>query len=156
MDLSIQTRVPHRDFAEYAAAHFELNRKGLLRSRTSVDRVVTYKTGVIRMALSKGLSSEVSALAVQCFRWISKYMGDKPSSKDGSTNLYKLVKHVVRAPAELADEVYAQLMKQTTENPEPCEAALADGASFVSPASLAMMHLILHPCGPLCALQNVG
>eukprot|EP01029_Cantina_marsupialis_P015082 TRINITY_DN3303_c0_g1_i1.p1 TRINITY_DN3303_c0_g1~~TRINITY_DN3303_c0_g1_i1.p1 ORF type:complete len:930 (-),score=396.95 TRINITY_DN3303_c0_g1_i1:530-3319(-) len=102
---------------QFAEENFNLKRKGFFGRKTQVEKVLGWKKDIIRTSLLT-LPKELIAVAVQCFRNITGYMGDRNTSKEGEGHAYKLLKNCLHAPEELRDEVYCQLVKQTTRNPD--------------------------------------
>merc|ERR1719245_2912548 len=78
-----------------------------------------WKKSVIKKALLKS-NRDLDADAIQCFKNIMNYMGDRESSKY-APNLHakKILRNILSAPAPLRDEAYIQVVKQTTQNPRP-------------------------------------
>ncbi|XP_058797715.1 unconventional myosin-XV [Phymastichus coffea] len=66
------------------------------------------------------LDNELSGLAVECFLCLMRYMGDQPLPPDMSEVkcVYTILMHCHKYE-QLRDEVYCQLMKQTTNNKSP-------------------------------------
>eukprot|EP01029_Cantina_marsupialis_P011270 TRINITY_DN251_c0_g1_i2.p1 TRINITY_DN251_c0_g1~~TRINITY_DN251_c0_g1_i2.p1 ORF type:complete len:848 (-),score=351.01 TRINITY_DN251_c0_g1_i2:687-2867(-) len=105
-----------QDLEEYGTEYFNLNRKGFFGKKTKVSKMLAWKLDVIRKPMCS-LPKDMSATAVQCFRNITGFMGDRNTSKEGGGHAYKLLKNCLHAPQELKDEVYCQLLKQTNCNP---------------------------------------
>lgn len=112
----VQAAMQRSALEDYAEEHFNLNRKGLMNKRTSVTKVLKWKPDLIRTAL-RSLDPELTQDAVQSFRNITGYMGDRHSTKKPLEHVHKLLNMMVSVPLELKDEVYCQLCKQTNENP---------------------------------------
>ncbi|KAJ8681735.1 hypothetical protein QAD02_017527 [Eretmocerus hayati] len=87
--------------------------------------LVKYSAQPIEQSLLR-LDNELSAIAVECFLCLMRYMGDQPLPADMSEVkcVYTILMHCHKFE-QLRDEVYCQLMKQTTNNkspnPESCQ-----------------------------------
>jgi myosin-7 len=60
--------------------------------------------------------------AVQSFKNIMSFMGDRKSSKDGVGHIKKLIQNGLTAPETLRDEIYLQICKQVTGHPNESNA----------------------------------
>lgn len=104
------------NFERYADKYFMYERKGLFKSKSSALKMLQWKNELIKMPLIKLSSPDLHKTAIQLFRNITGFMGDRKSSKPKEDHAQKILSNVITSP-ELFDEAFCQLCKQITKNP---------------------------------------
>ena len=105
-----------------ANLHFAKHRKGWFKRTFRVgkefthDKLMSYKKSLIKKSLLKE-NRHLDTVAVQLFKNVMSYMGDRKSSKGCKEHCKKIIRQCLAAPTGIRDECYVQLMKQTTHNP---------------------------------------
>lgn len=100
----------------YAESRYKFERKGIFNFRTSLDKLLSWKNELISSPLHD-FDPSLKEDAVQLFRNITGYMGDRFSKKSPNDHYHKILTLVLCAPQELVDELFCQLCKQLTHNP---------------------------------------
>jgi hypothetical protein len=103
---------------DYGAKYFNLDRKGIFGKKSTIEKVLGWKDELIKTSL-KSLTPELTAQAIQLYRNVTGFMGDRSSGKPPLEHATKILKNMMMAPEELRDEVFCQVIKQTRGNPSP-------------------------------------
>lgn len=105
--------------AKYADKYFQKDKhkKGLFKKQSVSEMLQWAPYSNVKHAFRK-LDSKLNTQAKQTWKNICSYMGDRKSSKKSEGHIDKLLKYALKAPEELRDEIYIQIMKQTNKNPK--------------------------------------
>ncbi|CAM9360042.1 unnamed protein product, partial [Ectocarpus fasciculatus] len=101
---------------DYGNKYFNFDRKGLFGKRTTIEKLLGWKDELIKTSL-KSLTSELTAQAIQLYRNVTGFIGDRSSGKPAIEHGAKVLKNMLMAPEELRDEMFCQVIKQTRGNP---------------------------------------
>ncbi|GMH65788.1 hypothetical protein TL16_g04280 [Triparma laevis f. inornata] len=104
-------------FDGFVEEFFKLDRKGMFNSKTSVEKISSWKNELIKTSLLQ-LPPDLASEALQTFRNVTGYMGDRGSSKEPLGHVTKILSSLMLAPEQLRDEVYCQICKQVNNNPD--------------------------------------
>ncbi|GMI04418.1 hypothetical protein TrVE_jg7467 [Triparma verrucosa] len=104
-------------FESFVEEFFKLDRKGMFNSKTSVEKISSWKNELIKTSLLQ-LPPDLASEALQTFRNVTGYMGDRGSSKEPLGHVTKILSSLMLAPEQLRDEVYCQICKQVNNNPD--------------------------------------
>ncbi|KAJ3038608.1 hypothetical protein HDV00_000452 [Rhizophlyctis rosea] len=97
----------------FAKKYFSEHRRGIFRRKVPVEKMMVYQKDSIKsplMVLNKTMHRD----ALKCFKLVQKIMSSKPQSvtSDVQTLLDRGIMH-----GELRDEIYVQICKQLSKNP---------------------------------------
>ena len=67
---------------QYGEKFFNFDRKGMFKGRTTIDKLLSWKAELIKTSL-RALSADMCTEAVQQFRNVTGYMGDRSRWVDG-------------------------------------------------------------------------
>jgi hypothetical protein len=109
--------------ADFANQYFREHRSGhgFGGRKISMDEITRFQSEPLKLPLLQALNKAFVRNAIDCFNLILTYTGANPAEKTqpgSGLTASRLVRQAIDA-AELRDEVYFQLIKQTRENPNP-------------------------------------
>eukprot|EP00904_Undaria_pinnatifida_P004150 jgi/Undpi1/13736/HiC_scaffold_9.g03389.m1 len=105
----------------YAKEHHHTTRMGLLgKKRTPMETLLSWKGKQIASPLTIACRADkvMASEAVSTFGLIMGYMGDKKTKEPGMQILKSLQKRMLEGSEVFRDEVFCQVCKQTTSNPD--------------------------------------
>ena len=108
----------------YAETHFNYERKGLLRSKSAVDKLMSWGAEPLTSSLlifdEIDHDFEFNDRCIEMFRYVQAFMRDHRggrSTVELALEIFARLFHVSNQSNQLTDEILAQLCKQTTNNP---------------------------------------
>ncbi|ORX96660.1 hypothetical protein K493DRAFT_336817 [Basidiobolus meristosporus CBS 931.73] len=97
--------------------YFAVHKKGIFRRKVSMEKLLQWSKESLKQPLLI-LSKPVQKDALKCFKIIQKVMGDRSHTRGASHNkeIQWMLERAIDE-GELRDEIYVQLCKQLTHNP---------------------------------------
>uniref|UniRef100_A0A336ML90 CSON013868 protein n=1 Tax=Culicoides sonorensis TaxID=179676 RepID=A0A336ML90_CULSO len=109
------------DIEKFAQDNLNLHAKGIFRKKSSVRDMLSWTSDPIsRPMLSLPIAREKAGkkMAIELFKLVQIYMGDRKARAGMTLNsVAQDIINMTLATAQLRDELYVQLCRQTTENP---------------------------------------
>ncbi|XP_041748381.2 rho GTPase-activating protein 39-like isoform X2 [Coregonus clupeaformis] len=119
--LSYATLRPPPDtsgMADWASKHLNMHTQGLFRRRVSIANMLSWNRGSIKKPMLVTSDRAVRKEACEMFKLVQAYMGDRPSRLD-RRHAALLIVTKCWGMQGLRDELYVQLVRQTTGNTSP-------------------------------------
>ncbi|XP_072552777.1 rho GTPase-activating protein 39 isoform X2 [Salminus brasiliensis] len=126
------------DMEDWASKNFNMHTQGLFRRRVSIANMLSWNGGSIKKPMLITSERVVKKEACEMFKLVQVYMGDRPARLD-RRHAALLVVTKCWGTQGLRDELYVQLVRQTTDNLSLCslEAGwelMAISLAFFSPS----------------------
>lgn len=105
------------DIEKYALDNLNIQKKGLFRKKLTVKDILTHSKESLKKPLTCLADKALKKEAVDIFRLMQIYMGDRRAKQGMTINSVALdITHKGYLSPKIRDEIYVQLCKQTTEN----------------------------------------
>lgn len=136
--------------------HFNFDRKGVFKARTTTEKLIAWKKEAIRRPLLASERKPDAAayrihakFATIAFKAILSYMGDRTTKRETSDHVSVITSLLMKGVERLSTEIFSQLIKQTTENPDEDSndwgwQLILICISFASPSEELMPFLMSH------------
>ncbi|XP_053171736.1 rho GTPase-activating protein 39 isoform X1 [Scomber japonicus] len=109
---------PDMGMEDWASKHLNMHTQGLFRRRVSIANMLSWNRGSIKKPMLVTSNRAVRKEACEMFKLVQAYMGDRPSRLDRRHSALLIVTKCWDMPG-LRDELYVQLVRQTTGNATP-------------------------------------
>ncbi|CAL8337372.1 unnamed protein product [Merluccius merluccius] len=109
---------PDMGMEDWASKHLNMHTQGLFRRRVSIANMLSWNRGSIKKPMLVTSNRAVRKEACEMFKLVQAYMGDRPSRLDRRHCALLIVTKCWDMPG-LRDELYVQLVRQTTGNTSP-------------------------------------
>lgn len=109
---------PAMGMEDWASKHLNMHTQGLFRRRVSIANMLSWNRGSIKKPMLVTSNRAVRKEACEMFKLVQAYMGDRPSRLDRRHCALLIVTKCWDMPG-LRDELYVQLVRQTTGNASP-------------------------------------
>ncbi|CAB1439979.1 unnamed protein product, partial [Pleuronectes platessa] len=109
---------PDTGMEDWASKHLNMHKQGLFRRRVSIANMLSWNRGSIKKPMLVTSNRAVRKEACEMFKLVQAYMGDRPSRLDRRHCALLIITKCWDMPG-LRDELYVQLVRQTTGNGSP-------------------------------------
>ncbi|XP_034389038.1 rho GTPase-activating protein 39 isoform X1 [Cyclopterus lumpus] len=129
---------PNMGMEDWASKHLNMHTQGLFRRRVSIANMLSWNRGSIKKPMLVTSNRAVRKEACEMFKLVQAYMLDRPSRLDRRHCVLLIITKCWDMPG-LRDELYVQLVRQTTGNATPRSLAagwelMAVGLAFFAPS----------------------
>ena len=147
LDQEVLSAAQSTNLFEYEQAHLAKRYQGFFFKAMTPDEILQWQDRALTKPLLK-LPSSLEEIAIQLFKNLRSYMGDRKSSKSPQLHAVKHTRLAMGSPEEVKDEAYIQVIKQITRNPNP-ESAQKGWNLFAImascyPPSLELYYALIH------------
>lgn len=109
---------PDTGMEDWASKHLNMHTQGLFRRRVSIANMLSWNRGSIKKPMLVTTNRAVRKEACEMFKLVQAYMGDRPLRLDRRHCALLIITKCWDMPG-LRDELYVQLVRQTTGNTGP-------------------------------------